>query len=151
MFNRFFAACLVTTMVACTTFPSFGENAEEMMEAPMSDSVQVELSGIQLTITIDDLERLKGELLVILEQREDNELNKRLVDELHIVAPKISQDNQARIGGWKLIVRDHAVLLQCLAILHENYRLYYEADLGVRDKHWQVIQIREYIVRRQGV
>jgi len=55
---------------------------------------------------------------------------------------------ETRAAMAEAVVRDHALLLQCLAILHENFRLYYEADLANKDEDWKVIQIREVIIKR---
>jgi len=149
--QRILSFFLLSFVTACTLEGNPVTNDIHQAAQKNDDSVQIELSGKQWTITTKDLGRIKGELLTLLEQREPDELNERLIDELHKSALKIYPDNTARIGGWKLIVRDQALLLQCLAVLHENFRLYYEADLAIKDEHWQAVQIRSVMVRRHGL
>ena len=117
----------------------------------MSDSVQIEFSGKKWTITTKDLERLKGEIITLLEQRKSDELNKRLIEGLNKSAPMVFPDNTVHIGRWKLIVYEHVLVFECLAVLHENFRLYYRARLTITDEYWKVSHISSYMVKRLGL
>lgn len=149
--RKIVSACIVATIATCTTIPSFGGFAENSKETMMSDSVQIEQSGKKSTITINDLERIKGEILTYLKEREPNKLDEGLINALQNSTPKISPDNTAHIGAWRLIVQGQSLFLQCPVKLHQNYRLYYEAVLEIKDGYWKVKWVKSVMIKREGL
>jgi hypothetical protein len=141
----------MTAIVVGIIIPSFGESGGTTRETTTVNSIQIELSNKQWTITIRDLERLKRELISFLVERENKFYETFLVDDLRRVTPMISQNNEVRIGGWDLIVRNHKLLLQTKPILHENFRVSYTATLAVIDGNWHIIDVTETVNKRLGL
>jgi hypothetical protein len=133
-----FVCLLALSVTSCGRAPQ--TTSEEMQRDDMSESVEIELSGGKVRVSVEDLKQIKQELLAVLKQpaRDYTHLIAELTEHS---APMILSSGHAAIGSWKLVVRNKSALLQRQQMPRARFMLFYEAPLVIENGRWRVTDV----------